>query len=69
MENKGTVIAVIWVAMVALAIVLVTQARMEFLGVLILLGIAVAVTFGIMGYGGDEKRGGAGGHGAGERVP
>jgi hypothetical protein len=48
LQNKGTVIAVIWVAMVALAIVLVTQARMEFLGVLILLGIAVAVTFGIM---------------------
>jgi len=57
MENRGTVIAVIWVAIVLLAIVLVTQVGLEFLGVLILLGVAVAMTFGVMSYGGEKEKG------------
>ena len=57
MENKGTVIAVIWVAIVLLAIVLVTQVGLEFLGVLILLGVAVAMTFGVMSYVGEKEKG------------
>jgi hypothetical protein len=56
MENKGTVIAVIWISMVLLSVVLVTQVGVEFLAILILLGIAVAMTFAVMSFGRERPR-------------
>ena len=49
-------ISVIWVVMVLLVIVLVTQTGLEFMGILILLGIAAGMTLLIMGYGGAEVK-------------
>jgi len=51
--NKGITILGIWASMVALILVLILQIGIEFFGIIILLGIAAAITFVILQY--EEK--------------
>lgn len=48
--NKGITILGIWASMVALILVLILQIGIEFFGIIILLGIAAAMTFVILQY-------------------
>lgn len=48
--NKGITILGIWASIVALILVLILQIGMEFFGIIILLGIAAAMTFVILQY-------------------
>jgi len=51
--NKGTTIIGVWAAITALILVLILQIGMEFMGIMILLGVAVAMTIVILQY--EEK--------------
>lgn len=51
--NKSNAIIGVWASIVAIILVIFLQGGMEFFGVLILLGIAGIMTFGIMNYGGN----------------
>lgn len=51
--NKGTTILGVWASIIALILVLILQIGMEFFGILILLGIAAAMTIVILQY--EEK--------------
>ena len=48
--NKGTTILGVWASITALILVLILQIGMEFFGILILLGIAGAMTIVILQY-------------------
>ncbi len=51
--NKGTTIMGVWAAITALILVLILQIGMEFMGIMILLGVAAAMTVVILQY--EEK--------------
>jgi len=48
--NKGTTIMGVWASITALILVLILQIGMEFFGIMILLGVAIAVTILILQY-------------------
>ena len=50
MMNKGTTIMGVWASITALILVLILQIGMEFFGIMILLGVAIAVTILILQY-------------------
>jgi len=52
--NKGTTIMGVWASITALILVLILQIGMEFFGIMILLGVAIAVTILILQY--EEKQ-------------
>ena len=51
--NKGTTILGVWASITALILVLILQIGMEFMGIMILLGIAAVMTVIILQY--EEK--------------
>jgi hypothetical protein len=51
--NKSNAIIGVWASVVAIILVILLTGGMEFFGILILLGIAAVMTFGIMNYGGN----------------
>lgn len=53
--NKEVAILGIWASITALIIVLVLRLGIEFLGIIILLGVAILMTFVILGYDSEKK--------------
>ena len=51
--NKGTTILGVWAVILALILVLILQMGMEFMGIMILLGVAMVMTVVILQY--EEK--------------